>query len=300
MQIKIVSNLASRLHLRQGFGGIISPLASRLSLLKSGFWILASGLLLLSSCVSNKKYIYLQDKGNIIADSSGIMAVIPYSYILQKGDVLYISLTTDDERLNRIFVPSGGGGMQMQQAQGVSGSMLYYIGFTIDENGEIEFPYLGKIKVSDLDIGKAKLAIELQLKKYFKVFFLQVKVAEFKFSVLGYVNRPGQFFFQQNKVNIFEAISQAGELQGMSKKMEIQLYRQYPDGIKMHTIDLTDRSIINSPYFYIQPNDLLYVIPLKARTLGDMSSLQSSFGVIAPLLGTLLLVLNTYILVKNL
>jgi polysaccharide export outer membrane protein len=220
---------------------------------------------------------------------------------LQKGDVLYVALTTEDEKLNKIFVPSGGGAnMQIQQGQGVSGSMLYYIGFTIDENGEIEFPFLGKIKVVGLEIEKAKLAIDNELKKYFKVFFLQVKVAEFKFSVLGFVNRPGQFFFQQNKVNIFEAISQAGELQGMSKKMEVQLYRQYPDGIRMHLIDLTDRSIINSPYFYIQPNDLLYVVPLKARTLGDMSNLQSSFGVIAPLLGTLLLVLNTYILVKNL
>ncbi len=244
--------------------------------------------------------MYLQDKGNVKTDSNGVMSIVPYAYKLQKGDVLYISLTTDDEKLNKIFVPSSGGGTQVQQGQGVSGSMLYYIGFTIDENGEIEFPYLGKIKVSELEISRAKMAIEAQLKKYFKIFFLQVKVAEFKFSVLGYVNRPGQFFFQQNKVSIFEAISQAGDLQGMAKKVEIQLYRQYPEGIKMHVIDLTDRSILNSPLFYIQPNDLVYVLPLKARTLGDMSSLQTSFGVVAPLLGTLLLVLNTYILVKNL
>jgi polysaccharide export outer membrane protein len=278
-----------------------------LNLIPFRFWTLDSrifflilGLLLLSSCVSNKKYIYLQDKGNVKTDSNGVMPVVPYAYKLQKGDVLYIALTTDDEKLNKIFVPSGGGGMQIQQGVGVSGTMLYYIGFTIDESGEIEFPYLGKIKVSELEIGKAKLAIETQLKKYFKIFFLQVKVAEFKFSVLGYVNHPGQFFFQQNKVSIFEAISQAGELQGMSKKMEIQLYRQYPEGIRLHIIDLTDRSIVNSPLFYIQPNDLLYIVPLKARTIGDMSSLQTSFGVVAPLISTILLVLNTFILVKNL
>jgi polysaccharide export outer membrane protein len=281
-----LSLFASRLHLRQGFGGII--------------WILASGLLFFSSCVSNKKFIYLQDKGNVKADSNGTMTVIPYAYKLQKGDVLYISLTTDDERLNRIFVPSGGGGMQMQQAQGVSGSMLYYIGFTIDENGEIEFPYLGKIKVSDLDIGKAKLAIELQLKKYFKVFFLQVKIAEFKFSVLGFVNRPGQYFFQQNKVTILEALSMAGDLQNLAKRFSLQLYRQYPDGVKIHTLDLTDRSIVNSPYWYIQPNDVLYVEPLKVRTAGDVSSFQTTMTVITPLLTSLLLVLNTYILFKNL
>jgi polysaccharide export outer membrane protein len=262
--------------------------------------IILSGIFILSSCVSNKKYIYLQDKGNVKTDSNGVMPVVPYAYKLQKGDVLYISLTTDDERLNKIFVPSGGGGTQAQQSQGVSGSLLYYIGFTIDENGEIEFPYLGKIKVAELEVGKAKMAIELQLRKYFKIFFLQVKVAEFKFSVLGYVNNPGQFFFQQNKVNIMEAIAQAGELQSLAKRMEIQLYRQYPGGVKMHMIDLTDRSIINSSLWYIQPNDVLYVQPLKVRSIGDLSSLQSSFAVIAPLLSSLLLVLNTYILVKNL
>jgi polysaccharide export outer membrane protein len=262
--------------------------------------LIFSVLVILSSCVSNKKYVYLQDKGNVKSDSNGVMPVVSYDYKLQKGDVLYISLTTDDEKLNKIFIPSGGGGIQIQQNQNVSGSMLYFIGFTVDANGEIEFPYLGKIKVAGLDISKAKSAVELELKKYFKVFYLQIKLAEFKFSVLGYVNRPGQFFFQQNKVSIFEAISMAGELQGMSKKMEIQLYRQYPDGVKLHKIDLTDRSIINSPLFYIQPNDLVYIVPLKSRTLGDMSNLQSSFGVVAPLVGTLLLVFNTYILVKNL
>ncbi|MBU3662755.1 MAG: hypothetical protein FGM41_06095 [Bacteroidetes bacterium] len=68
----------------------------------------------------------------------------------------------------------------------------------------------------------------------------------------------------------------------------------------MHSLDLTDRSIINSPFYYIQPNDLVYVVPLKSRTLGNMSDLQASFGVVAPVISTLLLVLNTYILVKNL
>jgi polysaccharide export outer membrane protein len=258
-------------------------------------------LSLLSSCVSNNKYIYLQNKGNVILDSNGVMPVVSNIYKLQKGDILYVSLTTDDEKLNRIFVPGASGGtLQIQQNQNVSGSILYYVGFTVDDNGEIEFPYMGKIKVLGLDIYNAKGVIDLELKKYFKIYYLQVKLADFKFSVLGFVNRPGQFFFQQNKVNIFEAISMAGELQGMSKKMEVQLYRQYPEGIKLYNIDLTDRSLVNSPLFYIHPNDLLYVVPLKARSLGDMSNLQSSFGVVAPVLGTLLLVLNTYILVKNL
>jgi polysaccharide export outer membrane protein len=256
-------------------------------------------LLFLASCVSNKKFIYLQDKGNVKTDSNGVMPVMPYAYKLQKGDILYISLTTEDEKLNRIFVPGAAGGQMMMQQQGISGSLLYFIGFTIDKNGEIEFPYLGKIKVSEMEVEQAKIAIETQLKKYFKVFFLQVKVAEFKFSVLGYVNRPGQYFFQQNKVTILEALSMAGDLQNLAKRSSLQLYRQYPEGVKVHSLDLTDRNLVNSPYWFIQPNDVLYVEPLKVRTAGDVSSFQTTMTVITPLLSSLLLVLNTYILIKN-
>lgn len=243
----------------------------------------------------------MQDRGNLKTDSNGVASVQPYEYLLQKGDILYISLTTEDEQLNKLFVPNGaGGGMVMQQGQSVSGTPFYFVGYSIDSEGNIEFPYMGKVMVGGKTLEAAKMEIETQLKKYFKVFVLQVKIAEFKFSVLGYVNKPGQFFFQQNKVTIFEAISLAGDLQNLAKRYEVQLYRQFPGGVKVINIDLTDRSIINSPYWYIQPNDVLYVVPLKARAIGDVSSLQSSFGVVAPLLSMMLLVLNTYILVKNL
>jgi polysaccharide export outer membrane protein len=262
-----------------------------------GFLLLLNSLL--TSCISNKKFIYLQDKGTVNSDSNGLIKVTPYTYKLQKGDVLYVSLTTEDEKLNKIFVP-GAGGQVLQQQQNVSGTLFYFVGFTIDSKGEIEFPYLGKIKVIDMEIEQAKAAIETQLKKYFKVFYLQVKVAEFKFSVLGYVNRPGQYFFQQNKISIIEALAQAGDLQNLAKRSSLQLYRQYTDGIKVHTLDLTDRNLVNSSLWYLQPNDVLYVEPLKVRTAGDVSSFQTSMTVITPLLSSLLLVLNTYILIKNL
>jgi polysaccharide export outer membrane protein len=240
----------------------------------------------------------MQDKGNVNLDSIGNMQVKSYQYKLQAGDILYISLSTDDQRLNSIFVPSGA--MQMQQAAGMAGTPFYLTGFTIDVTGNIELPYVGFVKVEGKTIEEAKLTLETEIKKFFKVFFLQVKVAEFRFSVLGFVNRPGQYFFQMNKVNILEAIAQAGDLQNLARRFEVQLYRQTPQGIVMVPIDLTDRSLIHSPYWYIQPNDVLYVQPLKIRKYGDLTSTQTSFQVIAPILSTLLLVLNTVLIVRNL
>ncbi|MCG9881037.1 MAG: polysaccharide biosynthesis/export family protein [Bacteroidia bacterium] len=256
---------------------------------------------LLSSCVSNKKFIYLQDKGHTKIDSGGLISVQPFAYKLQSGDILFIALSTEDEKLNKIFVPATGGSTPLNMvAPNVSGTMLYYIGFTIDSKGIIELPFLGKLKLANKTMEDAKETIEIELKKYFKNYFLQIKLADFKFSVLGFVNKPGQYFFNQNQVSIIEAIAQAGELNNMAKRYKLHLYRQYPDGVKLHELDLTDQSLINSPFWYIQPNDVLYVVPLKKRAVGDLSSLQSSFGVIAPLLSTLLMVLNTYILVNNL
>ena len=254
---------------------------------------------LLSSCVSNKKFIYLQDKGHIKLDTAGVMPVQAYAYKLQKGDILYISLSTEDERLNKIFVP-GGGQQMMQMAQGGAGTPLYFTGFTLDAAGNLELPYLGNIHLVGLTIEEAKVKVEESLKKYFKVFYLQIKIGQFKYTVVGAVANPGQFFYLQNSVNIIEAITQAGDLAPMAERQQVQLYRQYPDGVKMHVIDLTNRQLVNSPFWFIQPNDVLYVLPRKGRAIGDLSSLQSSFGIIAPLLSTLLMVLNTYILVTNL
>ncbi len=254
---------------------------------------------LLTSCVSNKKFIYLQDKGNVKTDTTGTMPVQAYAYKLQNGDILFVSLSTDDERLNKMFVPAAGA-TSMQMGVGMAGTQFYFTGFTLNSAGELELPYIGKVVLAGQTIEQAKLSIEESLKKYFKVFFLQIKVAEFKYTVMGSVGHPGQFFFQQNKVNIMEALAQAGEVQNMAKRNEIQLFRQYPEGVRMHIIDITDRSLINSSLWYIQPNDMLYVQPIKARVMGDFSTVQSSLGTVAPILSTFLAVFNTYLLIKNL
>ena len=255
------------------------------------------GLMFLTSCVSNKRFVYIQDKGNVKMDSSQHIIIEPYNYKIQNGDILYISLMSEDDRINKLFVPSA----QTAQGGGVGGGMgspFYFTGFTVDPEGKVELPYVGKISVAGLDLNGARAMLSSELAKYFKVFFLQVKMAEFRFSIMGAVNSPGQFFFQQNKVSILDAILKAGDLKDNAIRHEIQLFRQYPEGVKMITIDLTDRRIMNSPYWYIQPNDLVYVIPLKSRAIGDFSSFQASMGSIGPIINSLFFVVNAYILFR--
>jgi polysaccharide export outer membrane protein len=247
-----------------------------------------------SSCVSNKHFLYLQDKGNTLEDSTGHIFIKSYNYKIQVGDILYISLLSEDDNINKIFVPSA------QAGQGAIsiGSPYYFTGFTVDPEGKVELPYVGKVIVAGLDLEGARTALSKELSKFFKVFFLQVKMAEFRFSILGSVNSPGQFFFQQNKVSIIDAILRAGDLKENAIRYEIQLFRQFPEGVKMIKLDITDRSIMNSPYWYMQPNDLVYVIPLKSRTIGDFSNFQNSLTALTPILGSFFLIVNSYVLFK--
>ncbi len=251
-------------------------------------------LLSLTSCVSNKKFLYIQDKGNVKMDSTQHIYIEPYNYKIQNGDILYISLLSEDEKINKLFVPSAQG----QGQGGMVGSPYYFTGFTVDPEGKVELPYVGKVVVGGLDLDAARASLSEELAKYFKVFFLQVKMAEFRFSILGAVNSPGQFFFQQNKVSILDAILRAGDLRDNAIRYKIQLFRQYPEGVKMVELDITDRSIMNSPYWYMQPNDLIYVIPLKTRTVGDFSSLQNSLATIGPIINSFFFLVNSYVLFR--
>jgi polysaccharide export outer membrane protein len=261
------------------------------------FFILA---IFISSCLPNKKFVYLQNKGNQQLDSSGNLMTADFDYKLQPGDILYISLSTDDEKLNKVFIPQASGGGAQMGGTGVTGSPMYFTGFSIDKAGNVNLPYVGTIKLAGRTVSDARADLETEISKFFKIFYLQMKVASYSYSILGEVFTPGQYYFNQNKVTILQALSIAGDLRNLADRRNIHLYRQYPEGLKLHIIDLTDNSLISQDFWYIKPNDLIYVVPLKRRTVGDMTSLQSSFGVIAPILTTLLLVVNTYILIQNL
>jgi polysaccharide export outer membrane protein len=263
-------------------------------------WLFAIPLILsLNSCISNKDYIYLQNKSGE-SHQTDSFAIKNVEYQLKPGDILYIKLVTEDEKMNALFNPltSGALNMQLQQQQGF-GTPFYYLGYSIDKDGNLELPYIGKIELINNTIDEAKIKLELEIKKYFKNFYLQLKLAEFRFSILGSVNRPGQYFFMVNKLNILEALSMAGDVNEIAKRNKLILIREERGKTKMFSIDLTNSELFNSPQFYIQPNDILYVQPVKARSFGNVSNLQSTINVVLPILSTFLLVMNTYIILQS-
>lgn len=260
-------------------------------------------LFLLQSCISNRDYIYLQNKsGSKTQDSSETFKNTSTDYKLKPNDILFIKLVTEDEKMNALFNPmsSGGASIQLIQQAGSTGTPFYVMGYSIDNKGYLELPYLGKLNLSNKTVEEAKVILEAESKKYFKNFFLQVKLAEFRFSILGSVNRPGQYFFMVNQLNILEALAMASDVNEIAKRTQLTLIREENGKTQMHQIDLTDKNLLNSPFYKIHPNDIIYVQPVKSRNIGNLSNLQGTLSAVLPIFSTFLLVLNTYIILQNL
>ena len=219
-----------------------------------------------SSCVPVKKMIYLQSEEEI---KDKIFEYQKEEYRLQENDILDVQIGSMNEEANKLFSIQGQAGRQSMQVGAQSGGDLYYMtGYTVNHNGAIKLPYIGEVSVKGKTLKEAKAAVDEEVSKFFKNYYLQVKLGGIRFSTLGEFNRSGKQVILQNQATIYEAIALSGDLTPLAKRDEIRLIRQYPEGTKIHTINLLDQSIIGSPYYFIQPNDVLYAEPLPQKAYG--------------------------------
>lgn len=209
-------------------------------------------------------------------------------YRIQINDILSISVRTLNENQMPFF---NGNGANLQGGQGSAmgvGDIFYLNGYTVNDSGQVELPMMGKIKVVELTLEEAKQQIENGLEQYFNNYFVVVKFGGIRFSVLGEVNNPGKYLILQEQLNIFEALANSGDLTAIANRLEVQIVRQFPGGPQIYSVDLTDRNILYSPYYFVQPNDIIYVKPLKIRALGigttGFSTLQSILTVLSTVL----------------
>lgn len=249
--------------------------------------------ILLNSCITNKDLVYLQDKGDG-TESSLILNELPKPYKVQVSDILSINVKALDAELTEIFNPVD------SNSSGGTQSSLYFNGFTVDLHGNIEFPILGEINVLGFTTKEIENRVKKELlEKYFKEtaeIFVTVKMSGLKYTVTGEAS-TGVFTLFQDRVNIIEAIANAGEIKTTGDRTDVLVIRQYPDGQKIHHIDLTDIKAMNSPFYYIQPNDIILVKPLKRKSIGAGQTAIQNITTIASILSVLV---STYFLTRNL
>lgn len=259
------------------------------------FFLLTMGLFL-TSCVPTKDLIYLQNKDN--SAENNINPVVLKPYRLQTNDVVNITIKAIDPKLVAIFNPTSieGG----NTIQGLSEQGLYFNGFTVNDHGNIRIPVIGEINVLGYTLDETRIKIEKELlENYFNKeanIFVSVKLSGLRFTVNGEITAPGTKMLFQEKVNVLEAIANAGDILVTGDRKNVTVIRQFPHGTEMHDIDLTDVKVINSPYYYLQPNDYIYVKPLKQKAWGTGKTGIESLGTIIALLS---LATTTYLLLTK-
>ena len=231
---------------------------------KTGFVLL---LLVMAfvSCVPQKKMLYLKDAEMAAANiSKEYINDRSVDYKLQPGDNLFIRvLNTIDERSASAI--SGEYGARNYLSSDAS---IYLQSYTLDEEGCIEMPLTGKIEVKNLTIDQAKAKLQTELDKFVNQTTIIVKLSNFNLTVLGEVTRPGMYKVYQSQINLFEAISMAGNMTNFAKNSEVRIIRQTDNGSEVITVDMGQADILSSPYYYLKPNDIIYVEPLKIKQWG--------------------------------
>jgi polysaccharide export outer membrane protein len=258
------------------------------------FFIFLFISVLFTSCIPVKDLVYLQNKGD--SSNQGAIAMVESKpYRLQTHDVLSITIKASDPKLVTIFNPTSDGTAPSQSESG-----LYFDGFTVDDHGNIRMPVLGEMNVMGFTLEEVRISIEKQLlADYFKEnasIFVVVKLAGFRYTINGEVGSTGTKTLFQEKVNIMEAIANAGDITTTGDRKAVTIIRQTPNGTEMKDIDLTNVNVMNSPYYFLQPNDYIYVKPLKQKTWGTGSTGIQSLTTIITLLS---LFTTSYLLIKT-
>jgi polysaccharide biosynthesis/export protein len=231
----------------------------------NSFLFLFAAILALTSCVSTKQMSYLQENEG---DLDSILQVqrLRKPYRIQVGDLLSIRVKALDQDIVGMFNPIGS-----ENPNATTEEAVYFDGFTVDEHGNIRVPTMGEINVLGFTEKEVREKIEKKLlEEYFKAeanIFVTVKLAGIRYTTLGEIGQGSQVVYK-NQVTIMEAIANAGGITDYGDREKVQIIRQYPQGDEVHEVDVTEINIMKSPYYYIQPNDMIVVNPLPRKALG--------------------------------
>lgn len=255
-------------------------------LLKSLRLIVWIGLasLIFSSCIPQKKMLYLQvEKGtDTLVDFKNERKI---EYLVQPGDNLYIRVVTPDEKSTFLLNPlTVGTGSYLN-----SDASIYLNSYSVLEDGMLDFPMVGKILVKNLSVEQITKKIEQNLDDLLLNYVVIVKLVNFNITMLGEVHNPGQYKIYQDNINIFEAISMAKDLTDFANRHKIALIRQTKTGSEVVYIDMTDQDLLVSEYYYLKPNDILYVQPLKGK---QFTFANFPYGIVFGFISTTILLLS--------
>jgi len=241
-------------------------------------------VVILSSCTSHRQLIYLNN-----VDSLSAEAYFPKNrpeYRIQTRDIMYVKIYSLNEEMSALINQTIG---TYQQNLFQNETSLFINGYTVSDSGNIEIPILGKVRVAGKTMDEAITSIRDRADKYLKDATVIVKLISFKVSVIGEVNRPGTYNNFNNQLTVLEAISLAGDITDYGNRKKILVLRPTADGTRSFRLDLTNSNILSSDGFFLLPNDIVYVEPIKNKSFRmNMPAISLAFSSIS----TLILIIN--------
>lgn len=243
---------------------------------------------LCTSCASKKDIIYFQDEP---LDADVLMSE-PKQLLYKPDDILTINVSAFDPETVRPFnlpVVSNNTG-NVTSAQG----MLQMQTYLVDYDGNIEFPVLGKIKVEGLTRTELTSLLVERISTMAKDPIVNVRLANFTITIIGEVSRPGTFTIQDERITVLEALGLANDLTIFGKRKNVLVIREVDGKKKFAKIDLTSINTVNSPVYYLQQNDVIYVEPNNAKIRS--STYNQNNGVLISAVGTLATILAVFLI----
>ena len=242
-------------------------------------------IFLISSCASRKDMIYFQD------GSTEISTPVKYELTYKPDDLLTIAVSAldmDAVRPFNLYVAD----YSRSSASGTITSSPALQTYLVDASGNIDFPVLGRIAVSGLTRKEATNLITEKLRPFVKDPIVSIRLTNFKVSVLGEVSRPGTYSIPNERVSLLEALGLSGDLDIQAKRAHVLVIREIDGKITKNYIDLRSSDLFNSPFYYLQQNDAVYVEPNNAKvksagynqytsiTISAISTLVSLFAIL--------------------
>lgn len=216
---------------------------------------------LVFSCTTQQKITYLNDLG----DTATFTLPVPPVYHIQNKDILYIRVYTLNKDMFDIMNGNSASSSQSSFNVGQNEGSTYVMGYTVNDSGKITLPLVGQVPVVGKTLDEVNAAVQQAVNKFLKDATVEVKLISFKFTVLGEVNRPGTYRNYNNQLTVLEAIGMAGDINVYGDRSHVIVLRSTTYGTKTYRFNLHKKDILQSEAFYLLPNDVVYVQPIKTK-----------------------------------
>ena len=242
------------------------------------------------SCNTYKTVPYFHDLPDTTTSALGF--TVPFKNpTIQPDDILAINIGTLDQDITNFLNKTAADAATLASSAAPVSAEQGITGYLVDKNGEVELPFTGKIKLGGLTTAEARDTIRNRVSKYFKEPVVSVRFANFKITLLGEVAHPATYTVPNEKVNILDALGMAGDVTLYGRKENVLLVRDTLNGNKKMTrLNVDSKDIVGSPYFYLRPNDIIYVEPNKYKTTQD--AVQRNRSIITVSLSIALIIIS--------